>query len=73
MLPHCPGLVYLQLYKQVVAPDNFTVSQRIQKHSIFHHLRDDINRKVRPKKISVVPVTCHEKNRVGRSEKNFFQ
>ena len=24
------------------------------------------------KKIPVVPVTCHEKIRVGRSEKNFF-
>ena len=56
-----------------IALDNFTVSQRIQKHCIFHYLRDDINRKVRPKKIPVVvPVTCYEKNRVGRSEKNFF-
>ena len=28
---------------------------------------------IRPKKIPVVPVTCHEKIRVGRSEKNFFK
>ena len=27
---------------------------------------------IRPKKIPVVPVTCHEKIRVGRSEKKFF-
>ena len=27
---------------------------------------------LRPKKTPVVPVTCHEKIRVGRSEKKFF-
>ena len=42
-----------------------------QYFSTFFSFLLQVNHKLRPKKIPVVPVTCHEKIRVGRSENIF--
>ena len=48
-------------------------SSHLVSHTPRHPSREPMkNKAIRPKKIPVVLVTCHEKIRVGRSEKIFL-